>query len=247
MRKRGKSGSDKDRYLITYADLLTLLLGLFVVLYASSITDLEKYSEYKEALFAVFDPNSDKPMEGGEGLLDNRGNSLAPVEMPESKTIGEIKEELSNTLRSYFDNDELDMRTEEDGLVLNMNERLLFPVASDELRPQGQVFLDTLATVLKKIDNPVEIAGHCDNDPIRTSRFPSNWHLAAGRAAGVATSLFSRGVPQGNIKISSYGDQRPIQPNTNEQNKALNRRVEISISEKEKDTPISLETGQNER
>jgi len=242
MRKRNKSqrGADKDRYLITYADLMTLLLGLFVVLYASSVTDLEVFASYKEAFYEVFDANGGSPLEGGEGILDNKGNDLLdPLLPPRERSLADVEQDLRNTLSEYFDKDQLDLRMTEEGLVLELNEKLLFEKGDATITKEKSHLLDTLAGVVNTLENPVEIAGHTDNDPIQTNKFPSNWHLASYRAANVAAYLFARGFQPTNVKITSFGDQRPLVANTSSKNKSVNRRVEITISEAANDTPIS--------
>jgi chemotaxis protein MotB len=243
MRRNNKStgrGTGRDRYLLPYADLLTLLFGLFVLLYASSVTDLAKFGEYKEAFYQVFEPNGPVPNEGGEGLLDNKGNSLIdPLLPPTEKTLGEVEDNLRNTLSEYFDNDRLDLRMTEEGLVLSMNEKFLFSKGSADVESESENLLDTLSTVLVKIANPVEISGHTDSDPISTTRYPTNWHLASARASTVCGYLISRGVNPVNTKVVSYADQRPLESNETPEGKSANRRVEITIAEPDSNTPIS--------
>lgn len=250
IRKSGHSNS--DRYLITYADLLTLLLGLFVVLYASSVTDLVAFDKYKEAFYEIFDSNGGKPTDGGEGILDNKGKSLIDPLLPEkdkmmaenatAKSLDELEPEINNTLRNYFDEDKLDLRKNADGLVISMNERMLFSKGSADLERTEIEVLDSIAGVLKSISNPIEISGHTDTDAIRTTKHPTNWHLASDRAANTALYLFSKGLNSSNVKVVSYGAERPIANNDNEKNKSLNRRVEITIQEVDLTTPISLDS-----
>jgi chemotaxis protein MotB len=108
-------------------------------------------------------------------------------------------------------------------------ERLLFESGSAELKPEAKAVLDTIAEILKFLPNKIRIEGHTDDRPIRSARFPSNWHLSVARALNTAYYLMSKGVNPEKISIAGYSEYRPIAPNDSEENRAKNRRVDIVI------------------
>jgi chemotaxis protein MotB len=106
---------------------------------------------------------------------------------------------------------------------------LLFESGSAELKPEAKAVLDTIAEILKFLPNKIRIEGHTDDRPIRSARFPSNWHLSVARALNTAYYLMSKGVNPEKISIAGYSEYRPIAPNDSEENRAKNRRVDIVI------------------
>jgi chemotaxis protein MotB len=108
-------------------------------------------------------------------------------------------------------------------------ERLLFESGSAELKPEAKAVLDTIAEILKFLPNKIRIEGHTDDRPIKSARFPSNWHLSVARALNTAYYLMSKGVNPEKISIAGYSEYRPIAPNDSEENRAKNRRVDIVI------------------
>ncbi len=224
--------SGTDRYLITYADLITLLLGLFVILYAASQVDQEKYSEFSAAMAQYFKTGAGV-LEGGDGLLEGQKNGLPePIFQSGSKvSVDEIVEETKKALSSYIDNGTISMTRGNGNFVLTLPEKLLFKSAKAEIEPAGRFILDTLARVLSGIDKQIAVDGHTDTDPIRTFRYESNWHLSVARATNVAYTLIRSGVPERNMSIRGFGSQRPIAENNDAAGKSKNRRVEVTISE----------------
>lgn len=232
--------ADSDRYLITYADLVTLLLGLFVILYSSSQVDAEKFGEIQNALEKVFKYSGSKPLiEGGEGLLDGTKDILPEPIIPSFKDgdIEEIEYELKNRLDGFLDEFDIEVYNEANSLKISMPEKLLFKSGKAEVQEKGVIFLDTLTELLKGIPNQIKVDGHTDNDPINNFTYKSNWHLSSARSLNVATKMFKKGLPENNVLIRAFGSQRPLESNSTESGKSKNRRVEVTISEMDTDTP----------
>lgn len=231
-----KHNSGTDRYLITYADLITLLLGLFVILYASAQIDEEKFKDVSAALSSYF--KSDNPASvnnAGNGNL-NGGKSILPNPIispngKNEKTLEEIKKDSEKKFENLLKNGKIRIEQTSKGLVITMQEELLFKSGSASIERGGLGLLDTLAGILQGVNYEVEIDGHTDSDPIRTFKYESNWHLSGSRAVNVAYSLIMRGVPESNMSFRGFGAQRPIAENSTLAGKAINRRVEITISE----------------
>ncbi len=222
-----------ERWLITYADLITLLLGLFVVLYSMSQIDLNKYQQWVSAFGQLFG--------GGTGILEgNRGILVAPIPSGGDLQTGigtsqtqlsreKLETQLNTILSSGIQSKKIMITTSSEGLTIHLLESLLFESGSADLKPEAKVVLDTLAEILKFLPNRIKIEGHADNRPIRTARFQSNWHLSVERALNTAYYLINKGVNPEKISVSGYAEYKPIAPNDTEENRAKNRRVDIVI------------------
>lgn len=230
-----------ERYLITYADLITLLLGLFVILYSSSQVDQEKFKDMSVALSKYFTAKDGKVLQGGDGVLDGNKDGvpeaiLAPVVQ---RSLKEISEEASVALKDYIGRGEVEMKINEFGLVINIPEKLLFRSGKAELQKDALPMLDTLAEILKGTNKQISIDGHSDIVPIRTFQFESNWHLSVTRAMNVAYRMIRSGLPEYNLQVTGFGSQRPIADNTSDEGKARNRRVEIILKELTTESPTN--------
>jgi chemotaxis protein MotB len=214
---------NSERWLLTYADLITLLLGLFVILYAMSKIDAGKYQELVAALGGVFGSGSTAVIQGGQGVIQ------LPVPTGQSERQ-RIARDLSSALGLDKRKLPVSIAQNERGITVHMMEELLFASGSAELKQASLTTLDTLATVLRRLPNDIRVEGHTDNVPISTAEFPSNWHLSVARAVHTAYYLISRnGLPPSQVSVAGYSEYRPIAPNSSPENRSLNRRVDIVI------------------
>jgi chemotaxis protein MotB len=246
------SRTSPDRYLITYADLVTLLLGLFVILYVSARVDEERYKEFAKAFSDYFKPQKNE---------DNHGTGLSPFQgvrkgipepilpFPNRRNIQEIQAEISKALETYLKSGDITIEAKGNSFVVTLPEKLLFKSGKAEIEPGGEVILEKLAISLQGLakDQEVAIDGHTDSDPISNFRYPSNWHLSVARAVNVAYLLISKGVPEHSIVVRGFADQRPIADNSTPEGKAKNRRVEITISELKPNVPNTKGYEANEK
>lgn len=242
MRKKRtiRTNSSSDRYLITYADLVTLLLGLFVILYTSSQVDTEKYKEVQQAFEKVFKFSGDKPiLEGGEGVLEGHSEVLPEPIIPRFREgdINVIEKELKQRLEDYLEKEDIKVYREGDALKIEMPEKLLFQSGKAEIQKKGVNFLDTLTELLKGIPNQIMVDGHTDNVPINNFVYKSNWHLSSARSLNVAYNMIKEGLQETNITVRGFGSQRPVESNSTEKGRQRNRRVEIMISKMDVETP----------
>jgi chemotaxis protein MotB len=211
-----------DRWLLTYSDLITLLLGLFVILYAMSKIDAGKYSEVVSALNGVFGAPRGI-LTGNPSLMENPSNALQSE-----------RQKISQDIRSALRLDQrplpVTITENERGVTVHIMEELLFASGSADLKQTSLVTLDTLAQVLRSLPNDLRVEGHTDNVPISTSQFPSNWHLSVARALNVAYYLIQRhGLTQERVSVVGYSEYQPLAPNNNPENRSRNRRVDIVI------------------
>lgn len=248
-----KSGSSENkaheatgmmRWLLTYADLITLLLIVFIIMYAYSQVDQQKFEAAAGSLQRTLG-GSEKS--GGDGILKNnrqrRQRSTPNVEAIAPTTFGVSSEEIAQMkkMKESFEQAFTDVRKEgkssgatlsitERGLVISFSGQILFDLGKANIKPEMVPILLKTSEILKTITNPVRIEGYTDNIPIKTSYFPSNWELSTARATNVLRFLIERGgLSPERLSAAGYGEHKPSYPNTSEKNRALNRRVDVVL------------------
>ncbi|HPI36387.1 MAG TPA: OmpA family protein [Ignavibacteriaceae bacterium] len=209
---------EKDRYLITYADLITLLLGLFILLYAASNVDIKKYQNMMSAVGSIFGGD----MSGMKiGQLQGQGVS-DPLEV----LVGDVQ----NLIAKNGMENSIKIIENERGLTVRILDNILFATGRAELSEYSRIILQNLAVILKKIPNDIRIEGHTDNVPISTAVFPSNWHLSVARATTTAYYLMvNEGLPPDRVSVVGYAEYKPVDTNETPAGRANNRRVDIVI------------------
>jgi chemotaxis protein MotB len=227
-KRREEEHEDEERWLITYADMITLLLAVFIVLYSFSVVDLKKFEAVAGALGDQFNgPTAGGGvLAGGSSLLSGGGaigvNRAALV----SQINKAIKDELPDRVRR---NVSLSYR---DGVVTVSvkADAITFPVGVARLTDEVRQILDVLGPSLCEADAPLLIEGHTCDLPISTVDFPSNWELSAQRATNVMVYMIRNcGISPDRICAVGYADTRPLKPNDSEASRARNRRVDIVV------------------
>jgi chemotaxis protein MotB len=166
-----------------------------------------------------------------KGLEDLKSSSsgMKPV-LSGEKAMGRLKRNIESLLGTDILKGNVRIHIEPRGMIISLGENGVFDSGSDQIKPEGKVLLDTIATSLANIGNLIRIEGHTDNVPIRNSRFPSNWELSAARATGVLTYLIAKfGLSPEALAVAGYGEYRPAATNDTEEGKARNRRVDIVV------------------
>ena len=238
--KREGHNAGKDRYLITYADLITLLLGLFVILYASAQVDTGKFKAFSQAFSQYFKANPPGVLDGSDGVLDGSKSLPEPSMVPtQPKSLNEFKAGAEKSLAKFIESGQIQIRQTETELTLVMPEKLMFESAKSDIQAPGITALDTLASLLSDENFQITIDGHTDAVPIRSFQYESNWHLSLARAMSVSYKLMTLGVPERNFVVRGFGAQRPIADNVTAEGKAKNRRVEITLSAMPAEAPTN--------
>jgi chemotaxis protein MotB len=244
-----------ERWLLSYADFITLLMVFFILMYAMSKMDLAKYNAIAKSLSVVL-TGSSLP------TLETPGPSLAPgisgqqIPSGSSQDIASANqlEEMQKQIQEFISNDQpdnsgramgqsstkladyIEIIEQERGLVISIKDTLLFTSGSDALNPQAREIIKQLGMALVKIPNYIRVEGHTDNLPINTARFPSNWELSELRASNVLHVLQGEvGISPDRLSVIGYGEYRPLVANLNSANQAINRRVDIVILKKKYD------------
>ena len=240
-KKRGKKHEEEasEAWLLPYSDLMTLLLALFIALFAiNAKPDSEKIQALAQAFSAAFNM-------GGPSFFDQAGPSVSQQRqlmsdedkgnnayLQENQSLQELKEQLDEYIQQNSLEGDLTTQLEEEGLMVRINERALFPSGSAELVPESQRIAPIVASLLASVPERVLISGHTDTDPINNYQFPSNWELSSVRAMTFMKYLLSINSNLNPARFSAigYGEYRPIAMNDTAENKQKNRRVEILIA-----------------
>lgn len=250
-RKRHEEHVNHERWLVSYADFITLLFAFFVVMYAISSVNEGKYRVLSETLESVFtSPNrSAQPIQVGE-LSRGEGPRVAAPGTPETPTfeielpelpqrpppaqdsiqsIEQLNEQLSSALSVLIENEDVIIKQGEDWLEVEIKSNFLFGSGEARLASDAIPVIGQIADVLVPVANPVQVEGFTDNIPINTPRFPSNWELSASRAASVVNLMGRFGVSPERMSAIGYGEFKPIADNDTEAGRQKNRRVVLVI------------------
>ncbi|MEG0006487.1 MAG: flagellar motor protein MotB [Aeromonas sp.] len=241
-----------DRWLVSYADYMTLIFALFVVLYSVAIVNKEQYRAVIEGMTQAFNqvtPRSDGLLEGqGKSLLNNPVSaaatllesqaspspSLAPITgtpiQQEGTALATIALQLQETMGSLVEAGVVKLAQDDNWLTVELSSGLLFNSGSAFLGANAAPVLDTLSGILKPVDNYVRVRGYTDNQQINNEIFRSNWTLSAARAEAVLLDLIGKGIAPQRLAYEAYGEFSPFADNSSEQGRLQNRKVVVAIS-----------------
>lgn len=243
-----------ERWLITYADLITLLLAFFVIMYAMSSVDATKYEMMAKSLEVALgmektgqglvadmsgqQQGNDRSTAKKEGENKKRAESPAPkvdalVDMKEAKENRELSY-MMKRIKEYTDEKKivgnLSTTTDGRGLVVNLSDSVLFESGKADLSPKAKGILDAIADILLDSEKHIKVEGHTDNVPIRNERYPSNWQLSTDRATNVIMYWIEKHPEaSGRLSAAGYGEHRTIAKNDTAAGRAKNRRVDIIV------------------
>lgn len=235
-RKRYDDGAQEnhERWLISYADFITLLFAFFVVMYAISIVNEGKYAVLSEALGDAF---------GGRSVAPQAHTSVEPV-LPLSHIVNRkraeaarrerermeiLAKDLTATLMPLVKSGQVRVTQNAHGIGIELNASVLFAQGEATLQQEAREVLGAVAGLLKDAPQRIEVEGHTDNLPITNERFASNWELSAVRAASVVRLFIESGVQDVRLSAIGHGATRPVAPNDTPANQARNRRVAVMI------------------
>jgi chemotaxis protein MotB len=217
-----------ERWAIPYADFLTLLLALFIALYAI-MRGAKAIPIYAEA-FAKAMGMRILPFEQTLPTQILPEPVLPRVQLTQKGTYINMQlKRIEQMLKEQGLEGKFKVKLVPQGIKLILQDTILFKSGSADIDPKYYPLLDSIYKIISSLPNPIEIDGYTDNTPIHTPIFPSNWELSTDRAASVAKYFISKGFDPSKIKIAGYGKYHPLVPNTTPENKAMNRRVEITI------------------
>ena len=232
-RRRGKNDDmGESSWMDTYADTITLLLTFFILLYSMSAVDSQKLKQLSEAL--------QKYLKGSTSMTKVMDINDIKVDIDKAKKdvkdVKEVKDDLEKKVNNAIQNNNLNnvikVRQEDRGIILQLDETILFDSGRDELKPTSIQALDTITTLVNGMDNDILVEGHTDNVPIHNSRFASNWDLSTARAVSVVSYFVEKkGIKPTRFAVKGYGEFKPLVKNDTPEHRATNRRVDILIVE----------------
>jgi chemotaxis protein MotB len=225
------------RWLITYADLITLLLAFFIILYAISRTQQVRFAQITTALAQEFDSNSVIGQSPGPSIINGQSGTHTELSSPnaisspsEVRALSHLQQALEAAIDRAGLASQVSVSTDMRGVEVSIDAALLFPPASASLNAQAVSLLSRLGSALKAVPNDIEVAGYTDSTPIHTSAFLSNWQLSAMRAANVVYVLSEvPGINPSRLSIAAFSKYHPIASNATAAGRQLNRRVNILV------------------
>ena len=260
-RKKQAVHENHERWLVSYADFITLLFAFFVVMFASSQTDKSRAKQISEAV--------EKALADGKtlgvppavakilgGTVDDRGQGNAQMRGPGGaqraakeappENIIELTpsmKKLTTDLASEIKAGSVEVNLEPRGLVVSLKQTAFFPSGTDAIDPSTYPILEKVASALNALSNPLRIEGHTDSVPIHTVRFRSNWELSAARSISMMEVMAARfNVDRQRVAIVGFADTAPQTPNDTEEGRARNRRVDIVIQNNYMASPLAQKT-----
>jgi chemotaxis protein MotB len=234
-KKKHEEHENHERWLVSYADFITLLFAFFVVMYSISSVNEGKFRTVSESIKAALNPIVSPPAAPVPFKVGNdRPTAIAPNFIPAKEMAVKKLSQVAKLLKPTASMETAKLVEQRDGsLVISLPDDALFNSGESAIRAEAFPFLQALAEVLVELDRQITVQGHTDNVPIRTAQFPSNWELSATRAVMVVRTLTELyGVPPRDLSASGYADSRPVTDNLTPEHRAKNRRVEIVVQER---------------
>jgi chemotaxis protein MotB len=245
LRKKNNVEEDNhERWLVSYADFVTLLFAFFVVMYSISSVNNTKYASLSEALDNAFSKEQyvekeitliqigEQPTTINPIILENlstkeveKQRQLSEEILKERHQLQMVSEQFEDVLQPYIENDLIEVKRNDFWIELEMNSQVLFLSGEAELSTKAIPVLKKVAEVVSVLPNVINIEGYTDNVPINTVEFPSNWDLSSARATSVVRQFIQNGISPSRLSAIGYGEFHPVADNTNEQGRLKNRRV----------------------
>lgn len=237
-RVRRAEHENLDRWLISYADFITLLFAFFVVMYAISSVNEGKYKIFSASLISAFGnqvvkPEAIAPLSEQDMLLkslvERRNAKLAERQRKQQERMQAIANNLNQVLAPLLKSGQVSVTQTERGLVLEINASVLFSSGEAVLQDGSVKILTEVAQVLGQGDHAIEVQGHTDDVAINTTHFPSNWELSSARASSVVRLFIEHGVAAWRLTAVGSAANHPVVPNDTPEGRARNRRVTVTI------------------
>jgi chemotaxis protein MotB len=240
-RAKHEEHENHDRWLVSYADFITLLFAFFVVMYAVSQVNEGKYRVLSDSLGSAFKstprPVTPLPVTKQQnfpsGSSDVNRQSLplrkGDGHRQQEAKLKSIAKDVMEALGPLVQNGQVRVTQSSRGVAVEINASVLFATAQAELRRDSVKALQAVAQVLATVENPIQVEGHSDNSPIRTPIYPSNWELSGARASSVVRLFVDSGVAPQRLVAMGYGENKPVASNDNIEGRSRNRRVTIMI------------------
>ena len=233
------SPDNLDRWLVSYADFITLLFAFFVVMYAISSVNEGKYKVFGASLIEAFSnlgkikQEANMPISQNDillkSLVDRRNAKLAEKLRKQQEYMQRVAQNLNQVMAPLVTSGQVSVTQTSRGVVLDINASALFDQGIAELQSSSVKTLIEVAKILGTGDQSIEIEGHTDDVPIKTPRFPSNWELSSARASSVARLFIEHGVAAERLTVVGSAANHPVAPNNTPEGRARNRRMTVTL------------------
>lgn len=258
-RHRPEEQVNHERWLVSYADFITLLLAVFAVMYAISQLNEGKYRALSGSLINALAKESERsravifspapvPLPTAPVLVPvedpaaRKMSRLGEAQLRQQEKLQAVARDILAAFTPLVKEGQVHVTQNERGVRVEINASALFPLGEATLQPDSIKALNAVGQVLKNVDYAIQVEGHTDNIPIVTLKFPSNWELSAVRASSVVRLLIDNGVRPTRLTALGFGENRPVESNATEEGRAHNRRVTLMISSSLPDGSPELST-----
>jgi len=253
-RKRHPQHANHERWLVSYADFITLMFAFFVVMYSAAQVDQRKVGKLSRAIQEAFQQlgifetsNTRMPLSATDPmplnktqLIENVAHTTNLKRLVDSTPgqlgagvqpgLADLRRELERVLGPEIQRKEVAIEVKREGLVVSLREIGFFDSGSAALRPDSQAAVARIGQALAQLSNNVRVEGHTDNVPIHTARFASNWELSTARATEIVRLFVTRfGLEPARLSAGGYAEFHPVAPNETAEGRALNRRVDVVV------------------
>jgi len=252
-RRQEEEHENHERWLVSYADFITLLFAFFVVMYAISSVNEGKYRVMSDSIVSAF---RNIPGSTSGATVAISPGAPAPIAIPTRRNLPSVKsdteqvqkkemlrsvaKDLNKALAPLVAQGQVKVTEGALGITVDIDASLLFAPGDARLDVAAQRALNAVAQILKPTDFPILVEGHTDNTPINTIQFPSNWELSGVRAASVVRLFIDAGMDPRRLSVAGYADQRPVADNATPDGRQSNRRVAITIESRIPDNPVEV-------
>lgn len=220
-RKNKKGNEGAPEWMVTYSDMVTLLLAFFVLLF--SFSSIEK-AKFQKAMASI---------RSAMGLMNRTSVAVPPIQRPRLPIQRKFEKSMEEVVREVQNipdiQDKISYENTDEGVRIRISNPVLFDIGAAHLKPDIYPILDKIATVLQSNAFDIVVEGHTDNIPIDNDEFHSNWELSAARAVSVVEYFITKGVNPRRFEAVGYGEYQPLADNSTEKGRQKNRRVEIFI------------------
>jgi chemotaxis protein MotB len=246
-RKTFQEAEHSDRWMVSYADFITLLFAFFVVMYSISSVNKGKYDVFSESLDQALSHNEKvekvaEPIQVGEiptriqpielpnlVTVSEEEHQLSEEIMEEKRRLNEVSDEFQRALQPFVESQLVGIKKHDFWVELEMNSELLFASGKAELSNKAIPVLQKVAEVVRGVPNVINVEGYTDDVPISTGIYPSNWDLSSARATSVVKELVKNNIPSTRLSSVGYGEFHPIADNKDEEGRFKNRRVVLVL------------------
>ncbi|MBL0386975.1 OmpA family protein [Tumebacillus sp. ITR2] len=254
-RKKNHGGAHEnhERWLITYSDLITLLMIFFVIMYAMSSIDQSKFDSLSVSLNKALKASNQIQLQnmGQTGLVSRRPESNTPNQQPtkdpkaaaqqeqEQQKLDDLKKQIEKFVNDNGLAGQINVLENAKGVQITLSDAALYDSGRAELKPEAQKLLGGMSQFLSILPNEIAVEGHTDNVPMTSGRFPSNWELSSQRAINVLHFFEGTGVQHERLHAVGYADTVPLVANDSDEHRAQNRRVNLIVMRKYQMNSIS--------